>query len=296
MIYAVVVTYNGMQWYDRCIGSLLNSDEPVRVIVIDNASSDGSANHIESHFPEVHLIRSSENLGFAKANNIGIRYAYDKGADYVFLLNQDAWVEGNTLCKLVQTFRDNENVGVVSPMHFNGEGTDLDWKFATCMSGDFVSDAYMNRLKPSYPIRSVNAAAWLISRHCIETIGGFDTNLFVHYGEDGNYCQRIQYHGLKLLVNTHCRIYHDREFRRGHEDSYQKSVFDQTDTNRKLEWGNINVNLDVEKQIQNVRRSIMKCRLKFKFDKVRQLQEEESFLERVLRSREVNSHKGLSWL
>ena len=92
-IFAIVVTYNGMRWYDRCFGSLRNSDMPVETIVIDNASTDETVSYIKEHFHEVCLIESKENLGFAKANNIGIKRALDNGADYVFLLNQDAWVE-----------------------------------------------------------------------------------------------------------------------------------------------------------------------------------------------------------
>ena len=184
-VFAIVVTYNGMQWIDRCIGSLCESSQPVQVIVVDNASSDGCADYIESHFPQAHLILSDKNLGFAKANNIGIRYAIDNGADFVFLLNQDAWLgSSTTLMGLLQSFEDNESVGIVSPMHMNGEGDALDWKFATCMSGDFVSDCYMGKIKTSYQVTFVNAAAWLISRACIEKVGGFDTSLFVNYGED----------------------------------------------------------------------------------------------------------------
>ena len=68
-IFSIIVTYNGMRWYDRCLGSLRNSELPVETIVIDNASSDDSVNYIKANFPEVHLIESNENLGFAKANN-----------------------------------------------------------------------------------------------------------------------------------------------------------------------------------------------------------------------------------
>ena len=96
-IFAIIVTHNGMRWADRCFGSLRTSTLPVSTIVIDNASTDGIADHLESHFPEVELIKSTENLGFAKANNIGILKAYNAGADFVMLLNQDAWIEPNTL-------------------------------------------------------------------------------------------------------------------------------------------------------------------------------------------------------
>src|SRR5574344_2140153 len=99
-IYAVVVAYNGMQWYDKCFGSLQASSVPVHTIVIDNASGDNTVAYIKEQFPNVHIIESKTNLGFAKANNIGIKYAMDNNADYVFLLNQDAWIEEDTLSVL----------------------------------------------------------------------------------------------------------------------------------------------------------------------------------------------------
>ena len=89
-LFVIIVTYKGKQWYDRCFTSLRESTLPVQTIVVDNASNDGSVEYIKEHYPEIHLIESEENLGFGKGNNLAIRYAYEHGCDYVFLLNQDA--------------------------------------------------------------------------------------------------------------------------------------------------------------------------------------------------------------
>ena len=80
-ISVIVVTYNGLQWYDRCFSSLRQSNVPVSTVVVDNASNDGTVAYIKEHFPEIHLIESDKNLGFGGANNIGIRYALDQGCD-----------------------------------------------------------------------------------------------------------------------------------------------------------------------------------------------------------------------
>ena len=100
-LFVIVVTYKGKQWYDRCFVSLRESTLPVQTIVVDNASNDGTVEYIRAHFPEIHLIESKENLGFGRANNLGMRCALDQGCDYVFLLNQDAWVEPDTFEKMV---------------------------------------------------------------------------------------------------------------------------------------------------------------------------------------------------
>ena len=86
--YVIVVTYNGSKWIDKCFGSLVNSTIPLQIFAVDNGSSDGTPDIIRSKFPSVQVIENKENLGFGQANNIGIRQAYDAGADYVFLLNR----------------------------------------------------------------------------------------------------------------------------------------------------------------------------------------------------------------
>ena len=126
----VIVTHNGMKWIDTCLKSLLNSSIPVSIIVVDNCSSDSTIEFIKANFQDVSLLEQNKNIGFGKANNIGISLAMKKGADYVFLLNQDAWVEDKTLEKLVQAHQKEQVFGIVSPMHLNGKGDALDYNFS----------------------------------------------------------------------------------------------------------------------------------------------------------------------
>lgn len=81
-IYTIIVTYNGMRWVDACFGSLRGSTVPLHTVVVDNGSTDGTPQRIAERFPEVHLIRSDENLGFGRGNNAGIRYALGQGATH----------------------------------------------------------------------------------------------------------------------------------------------------------------------------------------------------------------------
>ena len=89
----IIVNYNGMKWLERCLSSLTSSTVPSDVYIVDNGSTDGSQDYIRSNFKDAIFVQSEENLGFGKANNIGLQYAYEKGYEYVYLLNQDAWVE-----------------------------------------------------------------------------------------------------------------------------------------------------------------------------------------------------------
>lgn len=89
-VYVIIATYNGKKWINSCFSSIYNSTVPLNTIVVDNGSTDGTQNIIREQFPKVNIIQSKTNIGFGQANNLGIKKAYDSGADYIFLLNQDA--------------------------------------------------------------------------------------------------------------------------------------------------------------------------------------------------------------
>ncbi len=213
---AIIVTYNGMKWYRKCFDSLKDSSVPVEIVVIDNKSSDQTISFIKENYPEIHLIDSKENLGFGKANNIGLRYALEQNADYVFLLNQDAWVRPDTIEKLIGKMQENTEYGILSPIHLDGTEQNLDFNFSYYIlpdrcPGGLISDLVTKR-KPEdkiYPVKFVNAALWLVSRQCIETVGIFDP-LFPHYGEDENYIQRLEYHNKKVGLYPEVFGIHDR--------------------------------------------------------------------------------------
>ena len=211
-VIVIVVTYNGEKWIDKCFGSLNETSIPLQILAIDNGSSDNTVSLIKNKFPEVDIIETGSNLGFGKANNIGLKKALDENADYVFLLNQDAWVERDTIKYLVETAVKNPEYGIISPFHFLPGHQKLEWHFSTYISPekckDLYSDIYFNNTKEIYELDFVNAAAWLISKKCLSTVGGFDP-LFPHYGEDDDYCNRLIYKNLKIGVAPGSIITHD---------------------------------------------------------------------------------------
>lgn len=202
-VFVIIVTYNGARWIDKNITSLLHSAYPVRIIAVDNNSTDNSAALLKN-FPEVDLVQSHDNLGFGKANNIGIRRALQQGADYVFLLNQDAWVFSQTVGSLVHKMEVQPQFGIMSPMHYAANETDPDAGFATYYGRKTGGTSNNTAIVPF-----VNAAAWLVSRSCIEKVGYFEP-LFGHYGEDRNYCDRVAYHNFLIGIDADAKIVHDR--------------------------------------------------------------------------------------
>jgi GT2 family glycosyltransferase len=213
-IAVIIVTYNAANWIEPCFKSLQGNSIHFKTIVIDNASSDATVVILKKDFPEVELICSEINLGFGAANNIGIKKAYDEGADFVFLLNQDATVERDTIQKTCAIHQQNFEYGIISPMQYADSGSCVDGKFLNYISEKkynvMLSDIIANReLKSVYPFRFINAAVWSISRKCIEEVGGFDS-LFFHYGEDFDYCQRVHEKGYKIGVAPEVASYHNR--------------------------------------------------------------------------------------
>lgn len=218
-VYCIVVTYNGMKWLERCLNSLKGSSYPVNIIVVDNLSTDGSVKYIQQNFPEILLIETGSNLGFGQANNIGFKKALEENADYVFLLNQDAWIKNDTVQKLVAAAEQNSGYGILSPVHLNVSEQNFEQLFLELFdryNNSIITDLYFNKIKDIYEIEYVHAACWFMSRKCIETVGGFDP-IYFHYGEDDDYLQRAKHFGFKIGLVPTTSIVHD-----GTYNSWQK--------------------------------------------------------------------------
>lgn len=226
-VFSIIVTYNAMKWIDKCLSSLKSSTVPILTVVIDNCSSDSTIDYIKKNYPEVHLIINSQNKGFGQANNQGIEWAYKHGASHFFLLNQDAWIETNTISNII-SIQDPNGIDVAVPVHLNGTGNVVDFgyfsnSFKKIGLSKSIACLLKKQMKNYYPLDFLNAAGWVISRKTIEEIGGFDP-LFFHYGEDRNYAQRLKYHNKTLAMIPSAIMYHDRE-QHGNEKVYnQKRV------------------------------------------------------------------------
>lgn len=122
-VLTVIVSYNFEPWIERCLSSIRDSDYPSDLVVIDNASTDRTVSIIAERYRWIRLVRSRKNLGFGQANNIGMRMALEENYDYVFLVNQDAWIEPNTVGTLVGLAEKYPDYGVLSPVHLDGKGS-----------------------------------------------------------------------------------------------------------------------------------------------------------------------------
>lgn len=297
-IYTIIVTFNAMPWIDRCLVSLRKSTKSSIPVVIDNASSDGCVEYIRENYPEVVLFPQNSNLGFGQANNIGFKYALANQADYVLLLNQDAALHPKALELLLQ---QSDGVSLLSPMHFNGEGTHLDYNFkstllASAKENDLMDDLILNKCVSQYQVEMVCAACWLLPISLLKTIGGFDP-LFFHYGEDDNYLHRLKFHDIKRKVIPQAFMYHARE-RQGNMKAFRSKII-----LRHFLMLGANINLGFWERFIGYLYVLKRCYLEY-LPTGRYLPGNFtlSFIAyimkslRVVKSRQINKNKGENWL
>lgn len=219
-ILVIIVSYHFEQWMDRCLGSLRQSVQPVDVTVIDNASKDHTVQRIKSDYPEVRLIESPTNLGFGQANNLGMKIALDEGYDYVFLMNQDAWIAPDTIGTLAALVQKYPHYGILSPVHLTGKGDRPDPGFGQYASIKEISQLPVHAEVIELPF--VNAAFWMIPVRVLQQTGGF-CPLFYHYGEDKDFVNRLHHHHYRIGYVPTVFGNHDREYRPVTHESFLRT-------------------------------------------------------------------------
>lgn len=196
----IIVTYNGEKWISRCLDTVARSSYPSDLFVVDNLSTDETLNLIKQ-FP-LKLEKLSFNAGFGYANNVVLKKLVNSDYDYFFLINQDLYLEENVLEDLVSFAEIHPEMGIIAPIQFDGEGENVDANFAQYIKLSNDKDHY-------YETQFCNAAAWLVTKKCLEKVGFFNEN-FEHYGEDRNYCERAKYHNFGIAIVKNTKVLHDR--------------------------------------------------------------------------------------
>lgn len=299
-IYVIIVTYNAMrrEWIDRCLQSLEASTVPVEAIVVDNLSTDGTREYVPTKYPNVIWFPQEKNLGFGQANNVGLRYALDHGADYVMLLNQDASIAPDTIQVLIHAI-GNRNI-LLSPIQLNGDGTRIDHMFNMTLhnaDNSLLDDLLITtHTEDIYPTGPFAAACWFMPSAIIREIGGF-CPLFFHYGEDDDYQFRMQYHGYRNYVTPKAFIYHDRGMH-GNITMYNKNK-----VRRELLICVCNINLSTGKILYRIFIQLIKCYIQYlpcKQYRIGTFTLDICWLlthcRSICRARKKNKKKGETWL
>jgi GT2 family glycosyltransferase len=218
----IVVNFNGGEQVMECLRSLEeNSEERQEVIVVDNASQDGSPERIEKAFPGVQLIRAATNLGFGGGNNLG---ALKARGQYLAFLNPDTWVETGWLEALRRALEVDPRAGMATarillgkrPDRVNACGNEVHLSGLTLCRG--MGQPYKDYDTPC-EVGAVSGAAFLISRELFERLGGFDASFFL-YMEDTDLSLRVRLAGKRILYVPQAVVYHNYRLRFG-----QRKIF-----------------------------------------------------------------------
>lgn len=217
----LIVTYNGMKWIEKCIESVMTSSAISDIYVVDNGSTDGTLDYLKmmKEKGELDYYQSPENLGFGAANNLGFKYAEEHDYTYVYLLNQDAWVERGTLAHLKTVIGAYPEVGVLSPVQLQADGKTMDKQFKK-RCGKYLKaakkDPEYNAMRP-VQVPFVMAAHWMLRMDTIKKFHGFG-RVFYMNGEDDDFCNRVRYKDMQVCVVPCIHAIHDRGDRKISKD------------------------------------------------------------------------------
>ncbi len=220
-VYCIILSWNGKPLTIDCMRSVLQSDHSnFTLIVVDNHSSDQSAETVRIEFADelksgkVILIENNTNLGFAGGNNVGIRYAMSKSAEYILLLNNDTVVSPDLISVLAGEMEGQKDIGITGPKIYYFSPPDQIW-FA---GGEILLHKGISRhtgirqkdtgqYDQSRVCDYITGCAMMIRRSVIEQCGMLDI-IYPLYSEDADFCMRSRKAGYKCLYIPKGKVWH----------------------------------------------------------------------------------------
>lgn len=222
----VIVNYNTRQLLDDCLASLLAAEQPVggmEIIVVDNASSDGSQAMAQTKYPAVKLVTSEVNRGFSAANNLGMGVATGR---YILFLNSDTRLEPDALVEPLAYLDQHPQVGALTVRLIyptgvrdpdNHRGFPTPWNAICHFSGlsrlfphkprfNGYFQSYQN-MHETHPVDVIAGSYMLMPMALCQELGGWDETYFF-YGEDIDFCYRIRQAGYQIIYYPHVEVLH----------------------------------------------------------------------------------------
>jgi GT2 family glycosyltransferase len=214
-ISVIIASWNAKDYLVNCLATFQPQviAQNGEIVVVDNCSRDGSADAVAEAFPEVKLVRNSQNLGFAGANNIGIRQSHGR---YICLANSDVTVPAGTIERLVQYLDQHPQIGVLGPKVLNGDGTvqfscwtfpSLWNTFCRALALDAIfpkSRVFASQLRrlssfdDVQPVDAVSGCFMIVRSSALKKVGNLDDGFFM-YSEDKDWCRRFWQAGWSVV-------------------------------------------------------------------------------------------------
>ena len=209
----ITINWNGKEDTAECLESVKRLDYPnYEIIVVDNASTDGSVEFLRERFPEITYIENEENVGWTGGCNAGIEYAMKGGVEYVFILNNDIVVDKDCLKELVKVAESDPKIGFVGPRirsyeepeKIISQGVSLNYKTLRVKKGE-VRD--MGQFKGVKDVNWVDDTVLLVKKSVIEKVGMHDPVYFM-YAEDTDWSYRVTNAGFRILYTPLASVWH----------------------------------------------------------------------------------------
>ena len=206
----ILLNWNAAKDTTRCIQDILRWQHlQPEIWVVDNASTDGGAEHIAQTYPTVHLIKSAVNVGYAGGNNLGLRAALAGEPSHILLMNNDAHIAEAMLLRLLETLQERSDIGIIGPVLFDAEDKE---RLLTAGGQNVVyhlsSHISSISLSPSIQIVDYIPGTALLSRaEVFSKVGLLDDGYFFS-GELPDFCYRAQQQGFLSAVDSQARAYH----------------------------------------------------------------------------------------
>ena len=235
----IIINYNAKEFLQNLIHSLQKALSKIthEIIVVDNASDDGSVEFIRDKFPQIHLIVNKTNVGFSKANNEALKISKGK---FILLINPDTIVSEDTINRMIYFLNQNPDAGLAGCKILNPDGS-LQLACRRSFPGPWTSFCKVTGLSTLFPksklfakynltyldenstyeVDAISGSFMMMNREAYEKVGGFDEQFFM-YGEDLDLCYRIQKNGYKVYYYPGTQIIHYKG------ESTKRSSLDET--------------------------------------------------------------------
>jgi GT2 family glycosyltransferase len=229
-VLVIILSWNRKDDTIETIKSLSESDVTgfdLEILVVDNASSDGTVGEVKKLFPKVKILINRENLGFAEGNNVGIRYGIEKGFNYIALLNDDTIVDKNLIKNILEEHKKNEKVGAISPKIYFAKGFEfhknkykesekgkviwyaggrMDWK-NIYGSNRGVDEIDKGQFDETGETDFATGCFVMYKRKALEEVGLYDKRFYL-YMEDADHAQRMKAAEWNVLYSGKGYLWH----------------------------------------------------------------------------------------
>lgn len=214
-VFVITLNWNGKQWLEDCLSSVLASDYPnFEVVMVDNGSTDGSADLVRETFPAVHIIQTGRNLGYARGFNAGLEFASARGVDYFLIMNNDTVIDRGALAALVETALSQERAGFVTgkvyfydqPDVFQSVGKledPITWNGRHIGWGEKDEGQYERVEERAF----LDDVMTLVDWRLYDELGGYDPQFFLQ-SEEFDWQARAKKKGWRFYYTPKAKLWH----------------------------------------------------------------------------------------